>query len=84
MKRNQYIISKRNGEKMVAYANGYDVSASGTLSLGQVHEHNGQPYTALVLSLQPDQWESIHQQDGERPKYMETGMIKSAGVLAVQ
>lgn len=81
MKRNQYIITKTNGDTLTAWANGYDVSQYGTLSLGQIAEFNGQTYTALVLSMQPSEWKTIHQVDGDRPKYLETGTIEKAGFV---
>lgn len=84
MDRNEYLIEKSDGTTIKAYANGYDVSAVGTLSLGQIQEYNGQTYTALVLSLQSSQWVSICQMKNGRQAYLETGMIKSAGGLVVQ
>lgn len=81
MKRNQYIITKPNGDTLTAWANGYDVSSSGTLSLGQIAEFNGQSYTALVLSMQPAEWTTIHQVEGERPKYLESGVIEKVGLV---
>lgn len=84
MDRNEYLIEKSDGTTIKAYANGYDVSAVGTLSLGQLQEFAGQRYTALVLSLQSSQWVSIYEMKNGRPSYLETGMIKSAGGLVVQ
>ena len=81
MKRNQYVITKPDGSTMNVWANGYDVSANGTLSLGQIAEFNGQSYTALVLSIQPSEWKTIHQVDGERPKYLESGVIEKVGLV---
>jgi len=81
MKRNQYIITKTDGYTLTAWANGYDVSASGTLSLGQIAEHNGQSYTALVLSMQSSEWKTIHQVENGREKYLETGTIEKVGLV---
>lgn len=75
MNRNEYVIIKPDGKTITAYANGYDVSAVGTLSLGQIQEFAGQKYTALVLSLQSTQWASIYQKKNGCPAYLETGTI---------
>lgn len=81
MKRNQYVITKSNGSELVAWANGYDISSSGVLSLGQLNEYKGQQYTALILSLNADEWHSIHQVENGRAKYHETGSIEKIGVV---
>jgi hypothetical protein len=78
MTRYKYVITKRGGETMEVYGDGFEISATGVLSIGQMMEIQGETVPMIVLCLNADCWVSIHKEMDGRPCYQSMGNFKIA------
>lgn len=83
MKRAKFVIKCLDGE-IEAWGNGYEVTATGVLSIIQVKKIENQYVPLPVFSLGAGLWQSIHEVEHGIASYQSQGNIMAASALGVQ